>query len=548
MAKSMDNLHLFCGPPGTGKTTTLCRSAEKNAALFGAERICACSYTRAAAAVFGSHDFPLPVQNMGTLHSFAFRALDKPELVIGEEKEFNTLHPEFRLSTGAGSVDEPLNDPGGVTLGDRLLAKMEILRAQMEPVETWRPDVRNFSAAWDAWKEAAGLYDFTDLLSVCLRDITNMPGDPAVIYYDEAQDATRLQMSLVCKWAGEAQKLILAGDPAQTLFAWAGASPDCMTDLSIPPERFCLLGQSYRLPRLIHEHAEKWLLRWHPTKFPDRTYKPREEPGILAHSNADWTKAEQLVDMACKRAAAGKSVMILGSCRQFIQPTLAVLRKRGIPFHNPYRHAETAWNPLRRGYIDRSKRRVCTAADRLLAFLPASGETWTKDAVWLWMSVLEAKGRLRKGAKESLKKFKGDFTAYDCLWDFLEPDFLSKVMFLAFDNPDEIKASLCIWREAMLAKNRQALEYVCRVAELHGRQAVVNEPLIQIGTIHSVKGGEASTVILLPDMSRAAYDEWLSHHSLRGPMIRTMYVGMTRAREELILCNARTPQAVCWAA
>ena len=64
-----------------------------------------------------------------------------------------------------------------------------------------------------------------------------------------------------------------------------------------------------------------------------------------------------------------------------------------------------------------------------------------------------------------------------------------------------------------------------------------------MGTIHSVKGGEADVVYLFPDLSVSGMDEWDGTVEQRAPIYRLFYVGMTRARETLVLC----PQAKKWA-
>jgi superfamily I DNA/RNA helicase len=59
------------------------------------------------------------------------------------------------------------------------------------------------------------------------------------------------------------------------------------------------------------------------------------------------------------------------------------------------------------------------------------------------------------------------------------------------------------------------------------------------GTIHSVKGGEAQTVILIPDLSLAAVKPyWAGETASIG---RLFYVAMTRASERLLLCRPAGP-------
>ena len=93
----------------------------------------------------------------------------------------------------------------------------------------------------------------------------------------------------------------------------------------------------------------------------------------------------------------------------------------------------------------------------------------------------------------------------------------------------------------LLASRINAYTYPVTVYQKGGIQNLLTRPSIIIGTIHSVKGGEADTVYLFPDLSLAGINEWNGNSGVEGgrdAIIRLFYVGMTRAKEELVICNA----------
>ena len=57
--------------------------------------------------------------------------------------------------------------------------------------------------------------------------------------------------------------------------------------------------------------------------------------------------------------------MFLASCSYMLYPLVAILRKNGIPFHNPYRKTNGFWNPLRIG-------KKGSSANRILSLLVAA--------------------------------------------------------------------------------------------------------------------------------------------------------------------------------
>ena len=70
----------------------------------------------------------------------------------------------------------------------------------------------------------------------------------------------------------------------------------------------------------------------------------------------------------------------------------------------------------------------------------------------------------------------------------------------------------------------------------NGIEVLQKEPRVIVGTIHSVKGGEADNVIVFPDLS----PKWLelmerSGWEGRDSVLRLFYVALTRARKRLIV-------------
>ena len=77
-----------------------------------------------------------------------------------------------------------------------------------------------------------------------------------------------------------------------------------------------------------------------------------------------------------------------------------------------------------------------------------------------------------------------------------------------------------------------------------GPGALEESPRVIVGTIHSVKGGEADVVFLFPDLSPAGDAAYQKHGPDRDSVIRLFYVGMTRARHTLYICQQESSSAV----
>lgn len=551
----------YVGPPGTGKSTELARLAFDAANEVGGDQVMICSLTRAAAAEIAGRNTGILPSNVGTLHSFAWRATEPPGIADAPKnlRRWNEWiteqgHPYLRITDGLPDADETAIEGtwGGETLGDRHYGAWQVARARLEGASTLPESCQNFVRWWDQWKSEEGLLDFTEMLEVCLRDVGTAPGSPSVIFMDEAQDTSMLGMRLLRKWGAEADVLAIFGDPLQNLYQWAGTDPEAFTTPDVPAAQKQVLSQSYRVPRAVHAHASAWIapLREQLECQLGRpiAYEPRPAAGEVRRLGSAHFKypepavneAERLIGTTNDQGRP-HTVMFLAACSHMLDPLLAVLRSRGLPFHNPWRAKRGDWNPFGK----QSKGR-----DRILAYLRLSPAVWERPRLWspaelwLWVESLEAAGVLIRGAKKLIEeRAKATFGQYEPLQqEALLSWFAREPLVEALLGSGEMDLG---WLdEHLLTAKRKPLEFPMTVLRKRGPAALRAQPQIVVGTIHSLKGSEADTVFLFPDLSDAGMQEWCAPGAGQDGIRRAFYVALTRARESVVLCSPATPLAV----
>src|SRR5579884_2853318 len=107
------------------------------------------------------------------------------------------------------------------------------------------------------------------------------------------------------------------------------------------------------------------------------------------------------------------------------------------------------------------------------------------------------------------------------------------------------RALLTWWRSRVNGAMQNRIQFPTDVAAAHGPHALLERPQVIVGTIHSVKGGEADVVILFPDLSQAGDADYQRYGPPRDAVIRMFYVGMTRAREALYISDRASTMAAC---
>ena len=548
------NEYRVVGPPGAGKTTFIKRQVEKwcDEAYDPADFLLT-SFTRAAAVELAGR-LDMPRGSVGTLHSVCFHAFDQPAIAeagpLAKDWNESGVPPAWRIGKPMASLEDGLSD----TEVGSMLSMYGTARSALLPPEhpAWSM-TRPFAERWEDYKDQTNSVDFTDLLARGHDELLAPPNDPRILMVDEAQDLTPLQWKLVRLWAESVERLVVVGDPAQCLYSFLGASPKELLH-PLAPERQRLLGTggTYRMPRVVHQYAERWLRTHSAPMCDDRDYQSRDADGKVRHLGATWKSGVgmpgpwEVLDEIIANAAAGRTSMVLASCSYMLNPLVGELRNRGIPFHNPYRRSNGAWNPL-----GQAQRGETSILDRVNAFTRPSSAYWGDEArLWTWgdvarwAGILQAKGAdsvfSGRGVRATLTANAGDASKSRQtvgMREELEPLFKPEAMRAIYD------IDLDWYRLHVLAKYSRGIGYITYVMQRSGPAALRETPKIIVGTGHSVKGGQADVVYTFPDLSSAAWREHMEQGVAgHDAVVRLGYVMMTRAREELVVLSPTVPR------
>lgn len=530
---------MVIGPPGCGKTTNLCKKAAEAVAKWGGSSVLICSLTKSAAVKIKRQGLKIPAKQIGTMHSHCYHALGRPtvaELKINEWNEDNRSSGLKMNDSGHRIGESEIdNTRKSLNFGDRCYQKYTLYRAKMTPISDWSTQIQEFALLWEEWKSENDYLDFSDLIDRARLDCEYAPRRPQVIYLDEAQDSSRQELALALHWAKDAN-LVMTGDLDQAIFTWRGADPQAFYDLKIPKSNRKILSQSYRIPRAVHKTSVKWISQI--TNREPVLYRSRDFEGDVKKCPYTYKAPEKLLEFVAPYLADGKSVMFIGSCSYHLDPLVVVMRREGIPFHNPYRVKNGRWNPL-------ARRNGTTAVDRIEAFLqPQTKGRWSLKAAARWIEVVKSDGFLVRGAKTRLKQWVSEKVSFD--------DEMLSSLFLdgSVAAGEAIEAA---WngnyewlRNHLVDTKAKSLDYPICIADKHGIEALRKEPQIIVGTIHSVKGSESEVVVVFPDVSHAGITGWSAGGEGRDSIVRLFYVAMTRARETLILCAPGGPMRIEW--
>ncbi len=488
------------GPPGTGKSHYLSRQVELATRKYKPNEIVVISYTNAAVEEIQTRiqsKIGVELPFVKTMHSICYKLLRLNNTKFAEQskyiKEFNSLHPAFAFGMRSNiDIEGESTDLGN----DKLMSDSNIMRNKLIPEERWNVETRYFYHAWHGFCQQNEIYSYTDMLEhVLMRQL--YIDSMKVLFVDEAQDMTAMQMKILMLWSSNCDTVVMSGDSNQAIFKFAGASPEVFRDMKY--DKKVELKKSYRLSENVLKYSNEII-----SNSPDReliVFEPREKGGMVERGCTN-------IDLKIKGTH-----MILSRCQYQVRRRVQELLYNHIPFHNPYRVTDLSWNPF--------KQKIAESVRAYLKFL-VDGSTITMEEL---MSIIDkctvSKCFVGRGYKKKIqdlsKEDQSETYRFDS-FDLKNLGFTEGFISGSGNVSEYIKFGS--------SKTDEMLEFLTH----SNRSAFFDIPKVIVGTIHSVKGGESDNVWVetkLPSNIKRSMSE--SSESFSGE-VRVAYVAVTRAR------------------
>jgi DNA helicase-2/ATP-dependent DNA helicase PcrA len=572
MTDSTEVVRLF-GGPGSGKTTALLDRVE---ALIedgvDVRDVLVVSYTRAAAAEIRERlaerldESPRALRgNVSTMHAKAYDLLNLSRGDVVSESDKEEFCDDYGLEFEDEYEGSRRRSARSTTLGNKVIATSQWLQRTRRDVSDWydvpfkwnddevrlppdidenaqtgnkytptwptdddRLDIPEAIRAWRRWKGDNGLVGFADMLErVKQRSLL-----PSVDYLviDEFQDITTLQYDVYTEWRPRMDRVLIAGDDDQVVYAWQGADPDLLLDEVVDED--VVLPNSYRLPSRILNVVNREVS--HIEKRQEKDLEPRKEGGTV-----EAVQRPSMLDLvrnvrSTVEADEDGTVMVLFRARYQMFQFIDEFIDEGIPFQ--CLTDQRMWTDRLTQYVG--------AIESLHEDEPVTGLQARRLADMLADSAFGTGER--DDFFETLDEREEETGVDDIANMEIEPDLVREH---APFVPDPRSAADML-RKVTNFQERSVEAY------FRGEYGGMDRDRVRLGTIHSAKGREADHVFVATDLTEKVVEqiaatvdqqdrevpgvEEFTKHTDPVPTLtdnerRVFYVGMSRARERLVL-------------
>ncbi len=538
---------LVIAGPGTGKTKTLTAHIAYLMEECGEKpsEITAVTFTNQAAGelrerlrqCLGKGKKTSALQ-IGTFHSICLNTLKAAGRKVLVADETETLELAKELKEEFGRSEKP----------EELLLKISRWRNGAEGEE---PEARLLEA-YEAKLRESGRVDFDGLLLEGLRLAEESQGESwrghfSCLCVDEFQDINPLQYRLLLAWNRGGKELFAIGDPDQSIYGFRGSDPGCFHLLK-EEDALCReihLKENYRSGQEILRLAEAVIGENPGSRTPLDARRGSGLPVRLACAGSEMgeaiftakeinrltggigmLEAQENFRNRERRARSFGEIAVLFRTHQEARLLETCLKKEGIPYVVAGREAFLKEDPVR-GTI---------AFFRSLTNLEDPGER-ALSLKLLWnlpedpMSLEIYESAARRYLPLLSEKAPGEILeTWNREWNWTKQNGMERLkeISLFYSTMEEFLNALLLGVESDLKR--------CGEKQYNG-------DAVTLTTLHGSKGLEFPAVILYGVRKGQIPFESKKHKTDLQEERRLFYVGLTRAKEELILTASQEPSS-----
>ena len=570
--RKVDGAELLLAVPGSGKTTTLVarlgymirerQIPPENILVITFTRSAAADMQRRYASFFGEES--AKKIHFSTINSFCYSVVlyyakmyrrNKPDDETNSPGIIRMLYPKVY----GGFSNE--NDVKELAQTITYIKNMQLSEEQIRELKTSGSSlaVEKMYRAYQEYLKENYLMDYDDQILFAHQLLSNLKPvrehfrtQFPYVCVDEAQDTSKIQHEVIRLLAGESRNLFMVGDEDQSIYGFRAAYPKALMDFrkNYPGADVMFLETNYRSAKRITELAAKFI-SGNKNRYEKKMQPARKDAGV-AEVVTLKRRAMQYQWLVERLQSAGEDTAVLYRNNDSAIPVLYALQKAGIPCRR--RNMDTLF----------FQNRVVQDAVKIMQFAlhPDSKDLFwdlyykfgvriTKKAAYIasrhpsrrsadpLLHALEVSDELGQKKREDVRALRMKFQRMR--QRNLAGEAISAIRFrMDYKNADSEKLFLL---QALADPDETIEHFLLKLEELEQtysrpQSSGQEDAHVILSTIHASKGLEYPAVVLID----AAADILPAADNDPEEERRIFYVGMTRARDSLILLDYENEQ------